>query len=123
MMDFQKREIYRAIAEVAYVIAKADRGLSPKERMAFNDIIREELDYDAWVAESRFEILDELVNPTMEEAYKQAMANFRRYKNVLTPELKEKAKRVVQQVAEACCGFSAKEGLILARFEKDLNEL
>lgn len=46
-MDFQKREIYRSIAEVAYVIAKADRGLSAKERMAFTEIIREELDYDS----------------------------------------------------------------------------
>ncbi len=122
-MDFQKREIYRSIAEVAYVIAKADRGLSPKERMAFTEIIREELDYDAWVAESRFELLDEVLNPSMEEAYKQAMADFRRYKKALTPELKEKARRVVQRVAESCCGFSAKEGLILVKFEQDLNEL
>ncbi|GIV36202.1 MAG: hypothetical protein KatS3mg032_0581 [Cyclobacteriaceae bacterium] len=122
-MDFQKREIYRSIAEVAYVIAKADRGLSPTERMAFNEIIREELDYESWVAESRFELLDEVLNPTPEEAYKQAMADFKKYKNALTPELKEKARRVVQRVAESCCGFSAKEGLIIGRFENDLDAL
>jgi tellurite resistance protein len=122
-MEFQKREIYRAIAEMAYVIAKSDRGLSPTERMAFTDIIREELDYDSWVAESRFELLDEVINPSLEEAYNQAMAQFKRYKNALTPELKEKAKRVVHRVAEACCGFSAREGLIFGRFEQDLNDL
>ncbi len=122
-MDFQKREIYRAIAEVAYVIAKADRGLSAKERMVFTDIIREELDYDAWVAESRFELLDEILNPAAEEAYKQALADFSKYRHALTPELKEKAKRVVQRVAESCSGFTAKEGLILGRFEKDLDDL
>ncbi len=122
-MDFQKREIYRSIAEMAYVIAKADRGLSPTERMAFNEIIREELDYESWVAESRFELLDEVLNPSPEEAYKQAMADFKKYKGALTSELKEKARRVVQRVAESCSGFSAKEGLILGRFEKDLHAL
>jgi len=34
-MDIEKREIYRAIAELAYVVAKADKGLSAEERVAF----------------------------------------------------------------------------------------
>ncbi|MBX2945138.1 MAG: hypothetical protein KF725_04845 [Cyclobacteriaceae bacterium] len=122
-MDIQKREIYRSIAEVAYVIAKADKGLSSTERMAFNDIIQKELDYDSWVAQSRFELLDEVTQPSLEDAYKEAMMDFKKYKSNLTPELKEKAKRVVKQVAESCCGFSAKEALILTRFERDLDDL
>jgi tellurite resistance protein len=122
-MEIQKREIYRSIAEVAYVIAKADKGLSPTERMAFTTIIKEELDYDSWVAQSRFELLDEVTTPTLEEAYKDAMNDFKKYKSHLTPDLKETAKRVVKRVAESCCGFSAKEAMILGRFENDLAEL
>ncbi|MCK6618388.1 MAG: hypothetical protein L6Q51_12175 [Cyclobacteriaceae bacterium] len=122
-MDIQKREIYRSIAEVAYVIAKADKGLSPTERMAFTNIIKEELEYDSWVAQSRFELLDEVTKPSPEEAYKDAMNDFKRYKSHLTPELKETAKRVVRRVADSCCGFSAKEAMILGRFENDLAEL
>lgn len=122
-MDIQKLEIYRSIAEVAYVIAKADKGLTPKERMAFTNIITEELDYDSWVAQSRFELLDEITQPSLEEAYKEAMNDFKRYKNHLTPELKETAKRVIKRVAESCSGFSAKEAVILGRFENDLAKL
>jgi hypothetical protein len=51
------------------------------------------------------------------------MNDFKKYKSHLTPELKEIAKRVVKRVAEACCGFSAKEAMILGRFENDLAEL
>ncbi|MFN3841356.1 MAG: hypothetical protein ACK4RF_11695 [Cyclobacteriaceae bacterium] len=122
-MEIPKREIYRSIAEVAYVIAKADKGLSPTERMAFTDIIKEELEYDSWVAQSRFELLDEVTNPSLEEAYKDAMNDFKKYKSHLTPELKETAKRVVRRVADSCCGFSPKEAMILGRFENDLAEL
>lgn len=122
-MEIPKREIYRSIAEVAYVIAKSDKGLSPTERMAFTDIIKEELEYDSWVAQSRFELLDEVTNPSLEEAYKDAMNDFKKYKSHLTPELKEIAKRVVRRVADSCCGFSPKEAMILGRFENDLAEL
>jgi tellurite resistance protein len=122
-MNIPTREIYRSIAEVAYVIAKADKGLSSTERIAFNTIIQEELEYDSWVAQSRFELLDEVTNPSLEEAYRDAMIDLKRYKNSLTPELKEKALRVVKRVADACAGFSAKEALILVKFERDLNAL
>lgn len=122
-MNIPIREIYRSIAEVAYVIAKADKGLSSTERIAFNTIIQEELEYDSWVAQSRFELLDEVTNPSLEEAYRDAMIDLKRYKNSLTPELKEKALRVVKRVADACAGFSAKEALILVKFERDLNAL
>src|SRR5690606_515265 len=80
-MNIPTREIYRSIAEVAYVIAKADKGLSSTERIAFNTIIQEELEYDSWVAQSRFELLDEVTNPSLEEAYRDAMIDLKRYKN------------------------------------------
>jgi tellurite resistance protein len=122
-MNIPIREIYRSIAEVAYVIAKADKGLSSTERIAFNTIIQEELDYNSWVAQSRFELLDEVTNPSLEEAYCDAMIDLKRYKGSLTPALKEKAKRVIKRVADACGGFSAKEALILVKFERDLDAL
>ena len=122
-MNIPVREIYRSIAEVAYVIAKADKGLSATERIAFNTIIQEELDYESWVAQSRFELLDEVTQPSLEEAYKDAMIDLKRYKGSLTPALKEKAKRVVKRLADACGGFSAKEALILVKFERDLEAL
>lgn len=122
-MEIQKREIYRAIAEISYVIAKADKGLSAEERIAFNKIIQDELELDSWVAQSRFELLDEITHPTIEKAYNEAIHDLRKYKKYLTPELKEKALRVFSKVAHACSGLSEREAFIIDRFKHDLAEI
>src|SRR5690242_20312792 len=118
-MDIEKLEILRAIAEMAYVIAIADKGLSAEERIAFNTIIKEELSYESWAAQSRFELLDEVIQPDLASAYKEAIHDFTKYKVHLTNDLKQTAVRVMMRVAHACSGFSEKESLILDRFKKD----
>jgi len=122
-MEIEKREIYRGIAEMAYVIAKADKGLSAEERIAFKEIIQQELAFDSWAAQSRFELLDEIIQPSIEKAYNEAIHDFRKYKSYLTEELKEKTIRVLQRVAESCSGLSEQEAIILDRFKNDIKEL
>jgi uncharacterized tellurite resistance protein B-like protein len=122
-MDIEKREIYRSIAEMAYVIAKADRGLSAEERIAFQRIIQEELDFDSWAAQSRFELLDEVIEPSIEKVYNEAVHDLRKHKDHFNDELRLKTLRVIQRVAEACSGFSDKEAFIIDRFKKDLKLL
>jgi hypothetical protein len=122
-MDIKRREILRAIAEVAYVVAKADHGLSSEERIAFNKIIEEELDYESWVAQSRFELLDTITQPSMDKAYNEAINDFRKYKSHLTPELKEIALRVFKKVAESSSGLSSNEQFIIDRFSRDIREM
>lgn len=122
-MDIEKREIFRAIAEMAYVIAKADKGLSAEERRAFHKIVEEELDYESWAAQSRFELLDEVTQPSMDKAYNEAMHDFRKYKDHLTDELKGKVITVMQKVAEACSGLSDQEAFIIDRVKRDLQQL
>jgi tellurite resistance protein len=122
-MDIQKREIYRAIAEVAYVVAKADKGLSAEERIAFRNIIEHELDYESWVAQSRFDLLDEVTQPSLDKAYNEAINDFKKYKDHLSPELREKAINVFTKVAEACGGFSEKEKFVIDRFKQDIQEM
>jgi uncharacterized tellurite resistance protein B-like protein len=122
-MMIEKQEIYRGIAEMAYVIAKADKGLSSEERVAFQQIIQEELSYDSWAALSRFELLDEVTRPTIDAAYNDALHDFRKYKTHFTEEIKQKSIRVLQKVAEACSGLSQKEELILERFKHDIQSL
>jgi uncharacterized tellurite resistance protein B-like protein len=115
-MEIEKREIYRAIAEMAYVIAKADRGLSADEKFAFTKIVEEELALNSWIAQSRFELLDEVTQPSIDLALKK-------YKEHLTPELVAIALKVMNRVAESCSGFSAKEKLIIDRFKNDLDQI
>jgi tellurite resistance protein len=122
-MQIEQREIYRAIAEMAYVIAKADKGLSAEERMTFNEIVEKELELNSWVAQSRFELLDEVTQPSIDIAYNEALHDLKKYREFLTDELKEKAIRVMQKVAESCSGYSEKERLIIDRFKNDLKNI
>ncbi|UII23925.1 hypothetical protein [Fulvivirga ligni] len=119
---FELREIHRAIGELAYVIAKASKGLSLEEKKAFMEIVEAELSMDAWAAESRFEILDEKLHPSIDHAYNEAIHEFKLYKSHLTPELKKKTLTVARKVAEVC-GKTEMEEFILDRLERDLNTL
>lgn len=122
-MQIDKLELYRGIAELAYVIAKVDRGLSQPERLAFYKVIEEELEYGAWAAQSRFDLLDEVIEPDIDKAYNEAIFDFRKYKSQLTPEIKEKTLRVMQRVADACNGLNEKESFIIDRIKRDLKDL
>lgn len=115
-------EIYRAIGEFAYIIAKAGDGLQLDEKKAFIDIVEKELKFDAWSAESRFDILDEKVHPTLEHAYNEALHEFKIHKDLLTDELKEITIRVVKKVANAYHPSEVKD-FIIDRLEKDLKSL
>ncbi len=119
---FEKREIHRAIGELAYVIAKAGDGPQLEEKKAFYEIIEQELNFDAWSAESRFEILDEKIHPTLEHAYNEAIHEFKIHKDKLTPELKEITLRVVKKVAMAYHPSEIKD-FIIDRLERDLKSL
>jgi len=122
-MDIAKREIYRAIGELAYVVAKADKGLSADERAAFYEIAQGDLDYESWAAQSRFEVLDEVVQPSIDVAYNDALHELRKYKDHFTDELKNKAFLVLQKVAACCNGLGPNEAFVLDRFRKDLKSL
>lgn len=119
---FEEREIYRAIGELAYVIAIAGDEVHLKEKKAFYRIIEKELKFEAWAAESRFEILDEKVHPTLEHAYNEAIHEFKIHKDRLTPELKEVTLRVVREIANAYHPSEVKD-FVISRLEHDLKTL
>ena len=119
---YERREIHRAIGELAYVISRAQAGHELDEKKAFFDIIERELNYDAWAAESRFEILDEKVHPTKDHAYNDAIYGFKMYKDHLTPELKETTLRVVEAVARVYYKSETQQ-FIIDRLKNDLKIL
>lgn len=118
----EERKIYRAIGELAYVIAIAGDSLHLEEKKKFFEIIEKELRFDAWSAESRFEILDEKVHPTIEHAYNEAIHEFKMHKDILTEELKSVTIRVVKEVAGAYHPSDIKN-FIIDRLEKDLKSI
>ncbi|MEM6525118.1 MAG: hypothetical protein AAGF85_10240 [Bacteroidota bacterium] len=119
---FETREIHRAIGELAYVISKAQAGHELDEKKAFFKIIEDELRFEAWAAESRFEILDEVVHPTIDHAYTDAIHEFRKYKDYLTPELKEITLRVMESVAKVYFKSEIQQ-FVIDRLREDLKNL
>jgi tellurite resistance protein len=120
---YEKRSLYRAIAEMAYVIAKSHEGMHDKEKKEFFKIIEKELDFDAWAAESRFELLDQVTHPSISSAYNDAMFEFNKYSAHMDDDLKQKALRVLEKVAEAHKGKHEVESCFLGQIKKyiDIN--
>lgn len=120
---FEKRDLYRAVATLAYIIACADGVLQDEERNAFAKIVSDELDeQEQWSALSRFEILEEGL-PSIEQAYKSALFEISQSKNIFTQEMRSKFIHVLERVADAYKGTDSHEDLILERFKKDTERL
>ena len=121
--NLERIEIYQAIGELAYVVAKSDHDLTFAEKEAFYKIAKEELDYDSWAARDRFDLLDRVTQPTIYLAYFDALEELKKHGAAFTTELKEKALLVLQRFAACCEGLNANEAFVLARFRNDLQSL
>ena len=117
------REIYSAVGELAYVITKADDGLQYEERKMFFDLIEEELGDNGLAATSRFELLDEVTRPTLEEAYNAALNKLRKVRDHVDKDIKEKIVDILKKVAQAYKGINEVEQFILGRLKHDLKTL
>ena len=67
--------------------------------------------------------MDEVIQPSIETAYNQAIHDLRKHKEHLTGDLRSTAIRVVERVAQACSGTHEIEAFIIDRFKKDLQHL
>ncbi|MEO1050117.1 MAG: hypothetical protein AAFX87_05815 [Bacteroidota bacterium] len=124
MYEHEKNEVYRAIGELAYVVAKVKDGLKLEEKKTFFDIVEKELEFDAWAAESRFELLDEVIHPTVDHAYNEAIHELKKYKVHFTDDLKEKAVKVLEAVSTSCSTISSEmQNFVIDRFKQDLEHL
>jgi hypothetical protein len=117
------REIYSAVGELAYVITKAHDGLQYEERKEFIELIEVELGDNGLAATSRFELLDEVTNPTLEEAYNAAMIKLRKVKDHVDQSIKTKMLEILTKVALSYRGINQVEQFILGRIKQDLKRL
>lgn len=119
----ERDQLYRALATLSYAIAKCDGVLHHVERETFKQTIAEELGDDYWIAESRFELLENETTPSIDTAYNQVMFTIKQNKEIFTPELKSKFIAVIGRIADAYKGTSEVEDFIIRRFKSDLREL
>jgi uncharacterized tellurite resistance protein B-like protein len=120
-----KENIYYALGEMAYAVAKADGTVQREERDKIHRIVLEEtshhkLDFD--LAEIIFHILkkDDMDANT---SYDWAMGEFRTHKQYLTADLVVDFTAVVEKVALAFDSYTKGEKKMVTRFRTELGSL
>lgn len=116
-------EIYRAMAELSYAVAKADGGMQSVEKEEFYRIMQEDLYPNGLLAESRFELLEEQGLLTVEQAYKTVLATLRMNKQFFTTEMRDLFIRVMERIAEVYNGIEESERVLIDRFKADLEKI
>ena len=117
--------LYYAIGELAYAIARADGEVQKAERQKFANIVAAELRCDNAgfeIAEIIFKVLDKDQGPS-ELAYDWAIKQIRLNSHYLSPELKSTALAVMEKVAKAFPPVTREENKLIARFRKDIEPL
>ncbi len=118
--------LYYAIGELAYAMARADGAIQKEESKRFLDMCVAELGDnrdEAMVSEIIFKVLSRQEVFTTEVAYDMAMQNIKTNSHYLSPELKKKAIRLLESVARAYPPVTADEKELLTRFKKDVEPM
>ncbi len=117
-----EHNLYRAIAELAYVVGKADKILHADEREAFKKAVEEELGEYGWLAESRFSVLQDEVVPEIDVAYNNVIFLIKQNKQALTLPFIQKFVNVIMRVAEVR-GIVEEEQMIIDKFRADIGKI
>jgi uncharacterized tellurite resistance protein B-like protein len=115
----EQKNLYRAVAELAYTIAQTDDEVSPIEVEAFRNAIKATLGDDDWFANHHFDVINKSIHPNVETSYKHALDLIEKNKNALNRLLIRKFLYVLERVAEVM-GISEQERNIINRFEEDV---
>ncbi len=122
-ISLEKNNLYRAIGELSFVIAKSDNMLTQIEKTVFREAVKEELGEEGWIVIDRFEYLDQNNHkPTMEQTYNRAIYVFKQNKEVLSEALIEKFIALLEKVA-GVSGITDREILLIEQFQEDMNKL
>jgi hypothetical protein len=119
----EENNLYRAIGELAYFIARSDGVLRPIERLVFREAVKEDLGLNDWLAQDKFEALDNQGTPsTLEETYKRVIFSIRKNKNALTLNIIERFVKVLEKVA-GVSGITQREIDLIEQFKGDALEI
>lgn len=122
-LTLEERNLYRALGELAYVIAKADDVLSRIEVVVFQEAIKEDLGNDHWLAKDRFERLEsEGVKANIEATYNRVLFLLKQNKRGLSEDMIEKFISVIEKVA-GVSGITDRERTIIEKFREDITNI
>ncbi len=118
-LSLEERNLYRAVGELAFVIAKADNILRNSEKKAFQEVIVQNFGQDSWIAEDRFNLIANTPASNVESTYNHVIFLIRQNKGSLTQGLVDKFIHVIRRVAEVANVHETQERYI-DRFKEDL---
>lgn len=118
----EQRNLYRAVAELAYAIARTDNNISQEEIKAFQDAVQQSLGNIYDLTSYHFDFVNLKIHPDMDTSYQHAFALIEQNKSSLTRVLIRKFLYVLERVAEVM-GISEEERRIIDRFEKDIYQI
>jgi uncharacterized tellurite resistance protein B-like protein len=118
----EQKNLYRAVAELAYTIAQTDNEVSPIEVEAFRNAIKITLGDDNWFAHHHFDVINKSIHPNIETSYKHAIDLIEKNKGGLSRLLIRKFIYVLERVAEVM-GISEEERNIINRFEDEVLQI
>ncbi|TAE74157.1 MAG: hypothetical protein EAZ85_05220 [Bacteroidetes bacterium] len=119
----EKRNLYRAIGELSYVIAQSDGRISKVEKLVFEEALKEELDNDGWLAKDRFDMLaSQGMKASIQETYHRVLFMFKQNKIALNAELTEKFINILEKVA-GVSGITDEEIAIIEKFKTDVSSI
>lgn len=117
--------LYYALGEIAYAVAKADGRIQKDEVQKFHGILEAELQVpsDSFsVADIIFHIMNK-DHVDAETAYENGMHQMRLYSHHLTPEMKLSFLHVTEKVAHAFPPRLRSEENMIVRFRTDIAQL
>lgn len=122
-LSLEERDIYRAVGELAYVIAAVDNVLSKTEKIVFEEAVKEDLGANSWLALDRFEQLEnEQIDRDIDATYNRVMFVMRKNKDSLTQTHIEQFISVLEKVA-GVSGVSEEELAIITQFQVDVKRI
>lgn len=119
------QNLYYALGELAYAIAKADGAIQNEEKQILHHIVISELKKNNFDIEN-IEIIPRFMEQDdvpVETTYREALDLMRTNNIYLSETLKEKFISFIQTVADAFPPVTIEEQSIIDRFKKDINEL
>jgi uncharacterized tellurite resistance protein B-like protein len=117
-----RENLYYALGELAYAIARADGSVQKEEREKFHNIIVKELnnnEYDIDVSDIVFQLMDHEKRDS-KSTYEWAMNMIKINSHYLSPELKQKFINVMENIAKAYPPVTVEEKNLIEMFKMDI---
>lgn len=121
-LTLEERNLYRAVGELAFVIAKADNILRDSERKAFQQVIHEDFGENSWLVEDRFKLIEKTPTTDVESTYHHVIYMIKQNQQGLSQDLVDKFIHVISQVAEVA-DVHQNQKVYINRFQEDLQKI